>query len=547
MKRKQAVKAPRIHFADEERADPAMAKPIRQAEKAADTWENVRAKMTGRRRASLGREIDASTGKTAVRLRFDDEIRRPRDARHVLRDSASAQVHRQISEDGDDNSGVQAMHELEKASESAVRMGEQLHYTVESSAYNRLQKAEKRMDKANLSALYAREKRNAPKKGSNPLSRWQQKRAIRRAYMTAKYHPQLQPFFQTAAAAPVVPARTVGKVRSFMPKGPNLFPVIALILMFVFLLSSLSSCTPISQSVMQLMVIGNYPADEADVLAAENAYLAMEDALREEMDRYTQLYPGYDEYTFDLDDIWHDPYVLMAIISAYHNGEEWTIDTAYPVLELFFGLQYVVTETVVTAADSHSVMSVTLENRNLSYLPIYYLSDEQVGLYALYMSTLGNMPDLFAGNPHASQLTEPLEYDVPQELLDADPQFAALVTEAEKYIGFPYVWGGASPETSFDCSGFVSWVYTNSGVYDIGRLGATGLYGMCSAVSPYDARPGDLVFFSGTMGADVGGITHVGIYVGNGMMIHCGNPISYADLSDSYWQQHFDSFGRVPY
>ena len=547
MKRRQAHKASRLRFTDEERSDPGMEKPIRDAERAADKWDDVRSKVTGHRRVSIHREQDAQTGRKRIQLHFDEEVTRPRESRHILMDTASAQVHRQVSEDGDDNSGVQAAHEMERAAESGVRTGEHLHHAAESGQYRRLQKAEKRLDKANVEALYAREKKNAPQRSVNPLSRFQQKRAIRKAYMTAKYSGQAQTVYQTAAAVRVMPAQAVNTARSYVPQGPNLFPIIAIVLMVVFLLSSLSSCTPMTQAVMQLMVLGSYPADEADVLAAENTYLAMEDVLREEMDRYVMLHPGYDEYTFDLDDIWHDPYVLIAIVSAYHNGEEWTIDSAYPVLELFFGLQYIVTETVITAADGHSVMSVTLESRNLSYLPIYYLSHEQVGLYALYMSALGNMPDLFAGNPHASQLTEPLEYDVPQALLDADPQFAALIAEAEQYIGFPYVWGGADPETSFDCSGFVSWVYTNSGVYNIGRLGATGLHGMCSAVSADEARPGDLVFFSGTMGAEVGGITHVGIYVGNGMMIHCGNPISYADLSDTYWQQHFDSFGRVPY
>ena len=544
--KQQAAKSVRLRFTEDERNDPDMEAPIRKAEAAADKWEAVRAKVSGRRYVSLRSEDNAETGRRTVHLHFVEEIKRPRDARHVLTDTVSAQVHRKISEDSDENSGVQATHELEKAGESAVHAGERLHHSVELGKHRRLQKAERRLDKANVNALHARETKNAPQSGTNPLSRWQQKRAIRKAYMTAKHTGQAQSVYQTAAAARVMPMRTA-TAKTFAPKGPNLLPIIAFLLMVVFLLSSLSSCTPLTQAVMQLMVIGSYPASESDVIAAENAYLAMEDALREELDRYAMLHPGYDEYTFDLDDIWHDPYVLIAIISAYHNGEEWTIDSAYPVMELFFGLQYVVTEEEVTAADGHSVMAVTLENRNLSYLPIYYLSREQVGLYALYMSSLGNMPELFVGNPHASQLTEPLEYDVPQELLDADPKFAALIEEAQQYIGFPYVWGGASPDTSFDCSGFVSWVYTNSGVYNIGRLGATGLHGMCSAVSPDEAKPGDLVFFSGTMGAEVGGITHVGIYVGNGIMLHCGNPISYADLSDTYWQQHFDSFGRVPY
>jgi cell wall-associated NlpC family hydrolase len=177
-----------------------------------------------------------------------------------------------------------------------------------------------------------------------------------------------------------------------------------------------------------------------------------------------------------------------------------------------------------------------------SHLPVYIMSEEKVGMYAMYMSTLGNKPDLFRGNPHASTLKQYVDYDIPEEVLE-DPAFAALIAEAKKYLGYPYVWGGSKPSTSFDCSGFVSWVYTQTGVCNTGRLGATGLYGVCTPITPEEARPGDMVFFQGTINrAD--GITHVGIYVGNGMMIHCGNPITYADLSDRFWIDHFFGFGR---
>lgn len=276
----------------------------------------------------------------------------------------------------------------------------------------------------------------------------------------------------------------------------------------------------------------------------------------------------------------HDPYALCAIISAYLGGEEWTIDSAYPVMERYFKLQYVLTEKITTETRyrteqrvgqqlvtdpktgaqrwesytyevevpyTYRICDVKLENKNLSHQPVYSMSREKMGLYALYMSTLGNMPDLFAGKPHASQLKDPLLYDVSEEYKQADPQFGKLIEEAEKYLGFPYVWGGSSPDTSFDCSDFVSYVFTNSGVYNTGRLGATGLYGICQKITADEARPGDLIFFEGTMGEDVGGITHVGLYVGGDMMIHCGNPITYADLTRSYWQQHFYGFGRIPY
>ena len=250
-----------------------------------------------------------------------------------------------------------------------------------------------------------------------------------------------------------------------------------------------------------------------------------------------------------------------------------------PVIEKYFALQYKVTEEVTTEtryrtetqsgtrwvtdpdtgqqrlesytydADvpyTYTICNVTLENRDLSHMPVYSMSHHTMGMYALYMATHGNMEGIFSG-PHAVPLKDPYIYDIPQETLDADPKFAKLMEEANKYVGYPYVWGGASPETSFDCSGFVSYVFTNSGVYNTGRLGAKGLYSLCRKIEPDEVRPGDLVFFAGTMGEKTEGITHVGIYVGNHHMIHCGSPCGYADLNDSYWRQHFFAYGRVPY
>ena len=360
---------------------------------------------------------------------------------------------------------------------------------------------------------------------------------------------------------------------------PSSLLIILLCAMLLILMGSLQSCTPLAQSVLESLIIGTYPATEDDVRAAERAYTAKERELQDEMDRYEQYHPGYDEYHVDADEIWHDPYVLIAIISACFDGQEWTLDTAYPVIEKYFDLQYVVTQTVSTETRyrteartgtrivtdpatgqqhtetypydvqvpyAYSICNVRLENKNLSHLPVISMSHHTMGMYALYMASHGNMEGIFSGNPYAVPLRDPTLYDIPQETLDADPSFAALMEEATKYIGYPYVWGGASPETSFDCSGFVSYVFTNSGVYNTGRLGAKGLRSLCRTVPDDQAQPGNIVFFEGTMGADVAGITHCGIYVGNGMMLHCGNPIGYADLSDAYWQTHFHSFGRVP-
>lgn len=402
---------------------------------------------------------------------------------------------------------------------------------------------------------------DTPRFTSNPLSRWQQKRAIRREYAAAKAGKNASSRTRQAAKTAEKTAEragsATGKLGEFLAKHPKALILIALAGILLAVMSSLQSCTPLAQSVLESLVIGTYPATEDDVRAAERAYAGMEQELQNELDQYERYHPGYDEYIVDADEIWHDPYVLIAIISACFDGQEWTVDTAYPVLEKYFRLQYVVTETITTetryrteqpAQDPYTyrICHVSMENRNLSHLPVLSMSHHTMGMYALYMGTHGNMEGIFSGNPYATPLRDPLLYDIPQETLDADPTFARLMEEATRYIGYPYVWGGASPETSFDCSGFVSYVFTNSGVYNTGRLGAKGLRSLCRTVPEEQARPGDIVFFEGTMGEGVAGVTHCGIYVGNGMMLHCGSPIGYANLNDAYWRSHFHSFGRVP-
>ena len=271
----------------------------------------------------------------------------------------------------------------------------------------------------------------------------------------------------------------------------------------------------------------------------------------------------YDEYHFDLDEIEHDPYVLVSILSALHEGV-FTIDQVQGDLQTLFDKQYILTETVTTETryrtetrtDSEGneyevevpytwyICTVTLENFDLSHVPVYMMGEEQLSLYATYMSTLGNRPDLFPSSGYVNKYIEnpPTAWEIPAEYL-SDERFATLITEAEKYLGYPYVWGGSSPSTSFDCSGFVSYVLTNSGLCNTGRLGAQGLYNISTPVS--DPQPGDLVFFVGTY--DTSGVSHVGIYVGDGMMLHCGDPIQYSNLNTSYWQSHFYAYGRPPY
>ena len=422
--------------------------------------------------------------------------------------------------------------------------------------------------------------REQPQFTSNPISRLQQRRTIKKEYAAAKRSRGRLTFSEVTHSAQraVDDARdAAGKTVQTARRHPAALLVLLLAGMLMIIMSMLQSCTPLVQSVLESIIIGTYPATEEDVRAAERAYLAKERELKDEMDHYKRYHPGYDEYHIDADEIWHDPYVLIAIISAYYDGQEWNIDSAMPVIEKYFALQYEVTENVVTETRyrkerqsgtrmvegsdgrtkvetyyydaqvpyTYTICNVRLENKNLSHLPVVSMSHHTMGMYALYMATHGNMEGIFSG-PHATPLRDPVLYDIPQETLDTDPTFAKLMEEATKYIGYPYVWGGADPETSFDCSGFISYVYTHSGVYNTGRLGAKGLHSLCQTVPPDQAKPGDIVFFEGTMGEGVDGITHCGIYVGNHRMLHCGSPIGYADLNDSYWRKHFHSYGRMP-
>lgn len=336
-----------------------------------------------------------------------------------------------------------------------------------------------------------------------------------------------------------------------------------LLLMLAFFLNVMSCCSALLEGGLSGLAGATYPSLDADMQAAETAYAALEAALQQELDNYEELHPGADEYVFDLDSIGHDPYVLISILTALHGGS-WTIDDVQNTLTMLFEQQYTLAETVtsvpsirqelqrgedgrlhlVTVPYDHKTCTVKLDNFDLSHLPVYIMTEDQVAMYALYMASLGNRPDLFPQSqfPNASTELEYEDYDIPPEALE-DDAFAAIIEEAEKYLGFPYVWGGSNPSTSFDCSGFVSWVINHSG-WSVGRLSAQGLLDICTRVSSTNVRPGDLIFFEKTY--ETAGASHVGIYVGNNKMIHCGNPISYTSTNSSYWQDHFLAYGRLP-
>lgn len=566
---------PRLQFTDAEREDSRLKEHIRHADKAADKAEAARAKIPKKKKKVKQRTVDPATGKKKTQLRFE-EVDKPAPASKLTHavtaapgQTLSSQVHRKIGETEEDNVGVQSAHKLEETAETGAHMAQSAYRSHKLRPYRAAARAEKRLEKANVNVLYQKSLQENPALASNPLSRWQQKQAIKKQYAAAKRTGQTA---GTAAKAAENTARAAKKTAEETKKAGGFvwrhrrgFGIaIALFLMVCAFANGLSSCSVLLEGGLSGVAGSTYPSRDEDMLGAEAAYAQMEADLQYELDHYESLHSGYDEYHYDLDEIEHDPYVLMSILTAYHQGE-WTLSQVQGTLAMLFEKQYTLTENVVvetryrteTSTDPETgettseevpydyyICYVTLENFDLSHLPVYIMGEDQLSMYAVYMATLGNRPDLFPQGqyPNASSREDYLDYDVPPEALE-DEVFAAMLKEAEKYLGYPYVWGGSSPSTSFDCSGFVSWVINHSG-WNVGRLGAQGLCNICTPVSSANARPGDLIFFKGTY--DTPGVSHVGIYVGNGMMIHCGSPISYASINTSYWQQHFYTFGRLP-
>ena len=565
---------PRLQFSDADLAEPKLEKPIKRVKKAAAKADKAQAKIPKKTVVKKERGFDPATGKVKTQLRFEevDKKKPPSKLTHAVRDAPAnlilSQVHREVRQSEDDNVGVEAAHKVEQAVECGGRLVQSAHRAHQLKPYRAAIRAEKKLERANLDALQKKTEIDSPT--SNPVSKWQQKQAIKKQYAAAKHNQAAQTTAKAAentAKAAKKAAEKAEKAGKYVWEHRRGFAIAAaILLMLAFLLNGLSSCSVMMDGVGSGIAASTYPSQDTDMLGAEAQYCEMEAELQRYLDTYESTH-DYDEYHFDLDTIEHDPYVLISIITALHQGE-WTLDEVQGTLQMLFDRQYILTEDVVvetryrtetdtwTDADGNThtdtyqvpydyyICTVTLENFNLSHVPVYIMSEEQLGMYATYMATLGNRPDLFPGSGYIGKYVEGsyTDYDIPPEALD-DEVFAAIIKEAEKYLGYPYVWGGSSPSTSFDCSGFVSWVINHSG-WDVGRLGAQGLCNICTPVSSANVKPGDLVFFTGTY--DTPGVSHVGIYVGNNMMIHCGDPISYANLNSNYWQSHFYRYGRLP-
>lgn len=477
-------------------------------------------------------------------------------------------VHGKVYEVEHENVGTEGAHRSELMGEAVGRAAvHTVKKRIREHPARAVHKAEAQYIKARADYQFRMAAQENPELAKNAVTRYWHKQKLKKQYAKQARQAAKQTAKQGAKAAGKTAAATeklAERAVAFVKRHPvGALIALACVVLVLSLQSCASSLVSLGNAAAGAVGATTYPAEDGDMLGAEAAYCSLEAELRHYLDTYESTH-DYDEYHFDLDAIEHDPYVLVSLVSAWHEGE-WTLADVQPTLQMLFDRQYTLTENVVkerryyietdtwtdeegnTHTDSYRVYydyyicTVTLDNFNLSHLPIYIMGEEKVSRYSLYMATLGNRPDLFPGSSYVGKYTNPPDgYEVPGEYLD-DETFAAMLSEAEKYLGYPYVWGGSSPATSFDCSGFVSWVVNHSG-WNVGRLGAQGLYNICTRTS--SPRPGDLVFFKGTY--DTPGVSHCGIYVGDGMMLHCGDPISYANLNSSYWQAHFYAYGRLP-
>ena len=434
--------------------------------------------------------------------------------------------------------------------------------------YDKAARLERKSDSANVEALYQRERHNDPSPSSNPISKWRQKQELKKRYMEAKASGKAG-----ASGAAKGGKRAAEGTKSLVDKGiefvkehPKAILIAGVLGLLVMLIAGMfSSCTAMFAGSGNAVLGTSYTAEDADILGADADYSALETALDNQISNIESTHPGYDEYRYDLAEIGHNPYELASYLTVLF--EDYTRAEVQSTLQSLFAQQYTLTLTpevevryrTETRTDSEGndydvevpynyyILNVKLTNKGLgAVIRDSGLTTEQADRYDVLMTTSGNRSELFGEDVYGVSGGEYTDYDIPGEAL-TDEKFRRMITEAEKYLGYPYVWGGSSPSTSFDCSGFVSWVINHSGNgWNVGRLGARGLKNICDIIPPDQAKPGDLIFFHHTYDApDPSDATHVGIYVGDGMMIHCGNPISYASTESSYWQSHFLCFGRI--
>ena len=586
---KQAAKAAtqpqasRLQFKEEERTDPELAKYVKKSEKAADRLEAAREKIPKQKRIKAAREFDEATGRAKTRLYFE-KTDKPQNGKlhHNPADRPVREiknyVHGKVSEVEKDNSGVEGAHKSEKVAEKAggyaSRKLKEGYRSHKLKPYREAAKAEAASRKADTNYLYHKTLKENPELASNPLSRFHQKQQIKRQYAKDLRAAQKAGATagKTAGAAKNTRKATqkageaTKKTTDFIARHwKGILTVGVFLLLIVMIFTGLSSCAAIIQGGVSSIVGTSYTAEDEAIREVEADYKELESELREEIADIETDYPDYDEYQYHLDEIGHNPFALASYLTA--KLYDYTREEAQAEIQALFEKQYTLTlreeiqtryrtetttdpETGETTTEEipydYYILHVTLTNRNMETLAGELLTPEQKEMFDIYMETKGNKPDVFgedyaAGTPGSGEYTD---YEIPPEAL-SDERFAAMIEEAEKYLGYPYVWGGSSPSTSFDCSGFVCWVINHSGAGSVGRTTAQGIFNHTTPIAPSEAKPGDIIFFTGTYDSG-SAVSHVGIYAGNGMMIHCGNPISYASVNTPYWQSHFYAYGRLP-
>ena len=583
------TKTTKLRFSPDDLADAKVRRAAEKAEKAVEKADAAKARLPSKKLRTKTTIAQAQGEK----LRFgkkeivvEETVKKPaaigkKAAAKGAAASVSGAVHKQASEYQDDNVGVQAINETTGAAEAAVQTGDTLRYSHKLKNYHHAEKLEARADKANVEALFQKEASKNPGVASNPFSRWQQKQAIRKEYAAMKAGKESA---GTAASHAVgggaEAAKSAGKAVkegkdigtlavNFVKSHSHILLILGgLLLVILIVAGSISSCSVFMQGGTNVVLDTSYTAEDADILGVEEDYKEMEEELQTRLDNIEDEYDGYDEYRISSDQIGHDPYELASYLTILFQS--YKRDQVQSTLQELFESQYELTiekeveirtrevehsstdpetgeEDTWTETEEYEyyILNVTLKNNGLGKVIMEAgLTEDEMSRYAVLMQTYGNRKELFGDNPYAVAVEDVLHYDIPGEAL-TDERFRRMIAEGEKYLGYPYVWGGSSPSTSFDCSGFVSWVVNHCGNgWNVGRQTAEGLRTCCSIIPRSEAKPGDLIFFKGTY--NTSGASHVGIYVGDGMMLHCGKPIQYASCETSYWQSHFYCFGRLP-
>lgn len=504
---------------------------------------------------------------------------KPKNPGNLVADALSAKAHQSVcNADQDNNSGVEAAHFTEGSAEGAARAGSRFQYGRKLRQYKKLERLENKADKDAVDSIFAERMKSDPQAGSNLFSRWRQKQAIKKEYAAAKAGAAAaeNTAAGTAKAAQGTASMTEKAFQFVQSHSHIIIGIAAVGLLILVIAGSVSSCSVLINGGGNVVLGTSYTAEDEDLKGAETDYTKLEDKLRKQIDRIETDHPGYDEYRYNLAEIGHNPYELASLLTV--EFENYTRSQVQARLQSIFEAQYElkleekveirtrketrvgyrynpITGTghtytyQVTVQYEYKILNVTLLNRGVDYVARNSgLTDDQLERYEVTLECRGNRDDLFAGIAFATpdgagSSGEYQDYDIPGEAL-TDEKFRKMITEAEKYLGYPYVWGGSSPSTSFDCSGFVSWVINHCGNgWNVGRQTANGLMGKCDIIPKSEAKPGDLIFFQKTY--NTSGASHVGIYVGNGMMIHCGNPISYASIETNYWRQHYYCMGRI--